>query len=28
VLLMITVPGIMFVALSNVERGITHFIVP
>jgi flagellar biosynthetic protein FliR len=28
VLLMITVPGIMFVAMSNVERGVTHFIVP
>ena len=28
VLLMITVPGIMFVAMGNIERGITHFLAP
>lgn len=28
VLLMITVPGIMFVSMAGIERGIMHFIVP
>ncbi len=28
VLLMITVPGIMFVAISHIERGVTNFILP